>query len=112
MYIERDDENNIKYCFSQYNYEINDVKKCLEYLKKNYCLFSFEEIIKRFCEWSDIKCPMEYLNTKYIYSGIQDNYFEINEDLFLDIELVFEDDNLIKEMEKSEIIKKFSGYTK
>ena len=106
MTWEYTDKSNLKDCFSNYGFEIINIEKCIEYLKKHFCLFTYKQIIDRFRENNEIKCPIRYLDCDMIYSEIQFGYFEINNNLFLDIDEVFEN-NEVRELVKQNIIKKY-----
>lgn len=72
--------------FSRYNYKIIDIEKCIEHLIKNNYVWCYEDIITRWCENNEIKCPIECLNQEKIMSIISEEYVKIGEEYICDID--------------------------
>ena len=76
-------EDGLREYFWQYDCEVVNINKCIDYLKTNNYIWEYEDIIKRFCENMDINCPLEYLDTNYIFTNVKEDYVEIGDDKYL-----------------------------
>ena len=84
MYEEKlDIKDGLRNYFDSCGFEIINMDKTIVFLQDENCLFTFEQIISRFCENNEIKCPMEYLDCNMIFSEVQFDYYEVSNDCYV-----------------------------
>lgn len=72
-------QSDIKRYFYDWGYEVIDILECLTYLRKEYFLRDYEDVLEANIEAYNINCPIDFLDTDYIVRNDND-YLAVGND--------------------------------
>lgn len=69
-------QSDIENYFDEWGYQIIDIFQCLQYLRENYFLREYEDVLSANIEAYNINCPVDFLDTDYIVRN-DDDYLPV-----------------------------------